>query len=683
MASAEEQAALFLQSFDFDASDAPAATCLSDADIDAESRWYEAARALEEEGDERQGSPGLDWEVPSPEDLGFESATSERERPLPAAKPKSPAPVSSSCGTAAYDEVVRQRAVSDLFKRRRLDLPGFPWDEPQWGAASLLKSRLTAAPTVGIIETIQQAGTKTAEPMDASSVPWTVTKRLQRTRVVRSEDEVRDSALKRLKVLVLLDPEATALGQSLLRMGMELEEDEKISQSISDAFRAKASTTLQKRALSLQAFVVRAYDLGFDSPWRLSEGQMYAVFCKLRDDGSKPSTAQHVIEALNFFNGICKFVFMSLDDVVASRTRGVARDLALKRGPISQRDPLTLEQVRALEAMMMRDDRPTWQKCFVGVVLFCTHASVRWGDAQRVTSLELMGSGAAAILMGLALGSKTSLRVEAKRKFLPYACVASGVSGEPWAAAWLDARGSENLDFEAGLIPSWSQREGAWASHAMPSEEACDYLVEILLDLGVSTPGRSIGTHSCKATVLSWAHWSPKVRFTQAEHRLLGHHIKRGSSNLIYSRQLYIELAGKCLAMYRSIRCGDFDPDQTTESRVAAIAAAYDEPGTLVPDPTLPAADEEGASPSEASVSAESGAEPVVREIPPGDRVRLPFEDCDLDELRVHTLSGIVHRLKSQTHFACGRLMTDRYRRFGRDDQDDPDTCFQCKWAKS
>ena len=228
-----------------------------------------------------------------------------------------------------------------------------------------------------------------------------------------------------------------------------------------------------------------------------------------------------------------------------------------------------------------------------------------------------------------------------------------------------------------------SGHAGSHAKHENLKLEACDYLVEILLDLGVSTPGRSIGTHSCKATVLSWAHWSPKVRFTQAEHRLLGHHIKRGSSNLIYSRQLYIELAGKCLAMYRSIRCGDFDPDQTTESRVAAIAAAYDEPGTLVPDPTLPAADEEGASPSEASVSAESGAEPVVREIPPGDRVRLPFEDCDLDELRVHALSGIVHRLKSQTHFACGRLMTDRYRRFGRDDQDDPDTCFQCKWAKS
>ena len=180
---------------------------------------------------------------------------------------------------------------------------------------------------------------------------------------------------------------------------------------------------------------------------------MYSVFCRLRDDGSKPSTAQHVIEALNFFNGICKFTFMTLDDVVAARTRGVARDLALRKGPISQRDPLTLEQVRALEAYMVQADRPGWQKCFVGVVLFCIHASVRWGDAQRVTSLELIGRGVAAILMGLALGSKTSLKVEAKRKFLPYACVASGVTGVPWAAAWLEARGGSRPGLRSWLDP--------------------------------------------------------------------------------------------------------------------------------------------------------------------------------------------------------------------------------------
>ena len=202
-----------------------------------------------------------------------------------------------------------------------------------------------------------------------------------------------NDALKRLKVLILLDPEATALGRSLLKMGLQLEDEEKIGQSIADAFRAKASTTLQKRSFSLQAFVVRSYDLGYDSPWRLTETQMYSVFCRLRDDGSKPSTAQHVMEALNFFNGICKFTFMTLDDVVAARTRGVARDLALRKRPISQRDPPTLKQVRALEAYMVQADRPGWQKCFVGVVLFCIHASVRWGDAQRAGLRMAGGKG--------------------------------------------------------------------------------------------------------------------------------------------------------------------------------------------------------------------------------------------------------------------------------------------------
>ena len=45
-------------------------------------------------------------------------------------------------------------------------------------------------------------------------------------------------------------------------------------QSLSDAFRPKASLTLQKRSLSLQVYVVKSYEASLDSPWRLSEEQM-------------------------------------------------------------------------------------------------------------------------------------------------------------------------------------------------------------------------------------------------------------------------------------------------------------------------------------------------------------------------------------------------------------------------
>ena len=347
--SPQRQAELFLQSLDLEEAEPPAGPLAADlSDNEAETRWYDSARALDVEGEGRQAALGFELESPSAELDGWSVTSEQAPRPLEARPKSSGSLARTGWGTAEHDQAVRQQAVVDLFKRRRLDLPSFPWEQQQWGASSLLRSRLNAVPTVGMVA---------AEVVDASSVPWTVTRRLQRTRVVRSEDEIRDAALQRLKVLILLDPEATALGRSLLKMGMELEGEEKIGQSIADAFRAKASTTLQKRAFSLQAYVMRLWDLGFDSPWRLTETQMYSVFCKLRDDGSKPSTAQHVIEALNVFNGICKFIFMSLDDVVASRTRGVARDLALKKGPISQRDPLTLAQVRALETLMVQGDR--------------------------------------------------------------------------------------------------------------------------------------------------------------------------------------------------------------------------------------------------------------------------------------------------------------------------------------
>ena len=125
MTSPEEQAESFLQNFDFDDVEAPAAPCLSDASDEAEHRWYDSARALDDEGGERQGALDLGLEEPSPEDLDFGSATSEPVLHLPAARPKSAATASASFATVAHDHAIRQQAVADLFKRRRLDLPNF------------------------------------------------------------------------------------------------------------------------------------------------------------------------------------------------------------------------------------------------------------------------------------------------------------------------------------------------------------------------------------------------------------------------------------------------------------------------------------------------------------------------------------------------------------------------------
>ena len=69
-------------------------------------------------------------------------------------------------------------------------------------------------------------------------------------RAVPCKDDIRNAAMKRIKVLILLDPEATRLGSSLIQQTQELKDDGYIMQSLSDAFRRPASSTLQKRALS-------------------------------------------------------------------------------------------------------------------------------------------------------------------------------------------------------------------------------------------------------------------------------------------------------------------------------------------------------------------------------------------------------------------------------------------------
>ena len=89
---------------------------------------------------------------------------------------------------------------------------------------------------------------------------------------------------------------------------------------------------------------------------------------------------------------------------------------------------------------------------------------------------------------------------------------------------------------------------GALKAAGIPDEEAKEYT-----------------SHSCKATVLSWA---AKSGMPLGGRRLLGGHAKQGARTpLEYSRDA---LAGPLLrlaSMYEAIRVGDFMPDSTRSGR--------------------------------------------------------------------------------------------------------------------
>ena len=86
----------------------------------------------------------------------------------------------------------------------------------------------------------------------------------------------------------------------------------------------------------------------------------------------------------------------------------------------------------------------------------------------------------------------------------------------------------------------------------------------------------------------------------------------------------------------------------------------------------------EGGPPASQPRPAREPASGSGREAPPVPEERLPFPGATADQLRLHRSSGIMHKLRNEVHFYCGRKCSDHYRRIAEADLVDPSTCFQC-----
>ena len=136
--------------------------------------------------------------------------------------------------------------------------------------------------------------------------------------------------------------------------------------------------------------------------------------------------------------------------------------------------------------------------------------------------------------------------------------------------------------------------------------------------------------------------------------------------------------------MFRTTQKGKFNPDESPSQRAEAIANGYEtgraeglgdgEASRAATDRRLeamePCEDEE-------SESAESCAEVPDCSRKPPSAARLPFDASDDRELKIHRFSGIVHRVREGDTLVCGRLVTERYRAYSADDEEDPEVCQQ------
>ena len=169
-----------------------------------------------------------------------------------------------------------------------------------------------------------------------------------------------------------------------------------IEQSFSDCFRAKASTTLQKRANSLWRLSKLFAANGVITPLRFSEEDLYLALCSLRESKAGATSGQHIVEALHFLDSAAGFAIVDIRTVISGRCRGVARDMFLGKDPLQQKYPLKVEHVAWLEELIQYAS--PMHCCVIGQLLFCIHAACRWRDSQRLRKIFIESSQSESLL---------------------------------------------------------------------------------------------------------------------------------------------------------------------------------------------------------------------------------------------------------------------------------------------
>ena len=91
--------------------------------------------------------------------------------------------------------------------------------------------------------------------------------------------------------------------------------------------------------------------------------------------------------------------------------------------------PIPLAVLAAWERMVCTTDCAQPIRLFLGAALLCCHASIRFGDIQRVrwSSLQLSSTG----LHGACTATKTTKQGQ------PFACTWHGITGREFSSSWL------------------------------------------------------------------------------------------------------------------------------------------------------------------------------------------------------------------------------------------------------
>ena len=266
--------------------------------------------------------------------------------------------------------------------------------------------------------------------------------------------------------------------------------------------------------------------------------------------GAPPTRAGSFLRACNFTLGCCGLYAAEVIRI-SPRCRGAAAMSLARRLPRRQRDVLLTRWIIAAEVEVVlasnQESSLSDQEAEVlGFALFCTHTRARCSDAAKIAAEPEVDtcddddgcnfSFVEACTTGSQLKTGNSA-AKAKLSF-PLVGLAKGLSGECWAESWLEVR--ERIGHDAGrdgCLQLQPLADGSFASFRIEAGQMTERLRHLLERLGVERSAlRNVGSHSCKASLLSLA---AKAGLSRETRRLLGGHSPPGDKSVeVYARDV-------------------------------------------------------------------------------------------------------------------------------------------------
>ena len=357
---------------------------------------------------------------------------------------------------------------------------------------------------------------------------------------------------------------------------------------LTEYFASKAPGTLATRASAWNLFFRYADSSGFD-PASIDEAAAFKYVKHLKDTKAPPSRAASFLASCNFAFGCVGFI-LGPGIATSSRCAGAASMSLAESRERLQRDPLQGPWLIAAEHEIIHVDNGDGvltesEGELLGFLVFCTHGRQRCSDAARVVTEPILdeteGPGAelCSFIEARTTGSATKTGNTAKRARLsiPLVGLSYGLSGQPWARAWLSLRQKLGLDAHADEC---LQRElltsGDFGHGRIKPGQATEWLRALLLKLGVAPEElRNVGSHSCKTTLLSMA---AKGGMDRDDRRTLGGHQPPNDRSVdVYSRDTLAAPLRNLAIFLAKIRKGEFDPDASRSGRWLPFIADDDQ----------------------------------------------------------------------------------------------------------